>query len=219
MLPSKGEITAPWGVPTFVSFHSPSSDTPAFNHFWIRRITRRSAIRCSTNFTSHSCLMLSKETTTHYPPSGLPGASDDHPPTSSLRRTVSGGPPARAHARQFAVRSHSSRREQVANSAEWTDFNATAGPPPNLQLVGSLEDVRRLRSLVDAFLRRSADVPVTSGADQESHGATESELYRHPHSGDVPVGAVRRRAKTDCHPNSGASSCPSHPRPAPGADQ
>src|ERR1035441_10095265 len=52
MLPSKGEITAPWGVPTFVSFHSPSSDTPAFNHFWIRRITRRSAIRCSTNFTS-----------------------------------------------------------------------------------------------------------------------------------------------------------------------
>src|SRR5450759_2707495 len=63
MCPSKGETTAPWGVPTFVSFHSPSSDTPAFSHFWIRRITRRSAIRCSTNFTSHSCDTLSKETT------------------------------------------------------------------------------------------------------------------------------------------------------------
>src|SRR5450759_3680162 len=60
MFPSKGETTAPWGVPTFVSFHSPSSDTPAFSHFWIRRITRRSAIRCSTNFTSHSCETLSK---------------------------------------------------------------------------------------------------------------------------------------------------------------
>src|SRR5947209_4132526 len=55
MFASKGDTTAPCGVPTFVSFHSPSSDTPAFNHFWIRRITRRSAIRCSTNFTSHSC--------------------------------------------------------------------------------------------------------------------------------------------------------------------
>ena len=31
----------------------PSSSTPALSHFWINRTTRRSAIRCSTNFTSH----------------------------------------------------------------------------------------------------------------------------------------------------------------------
>ena len=36
-------------------------DTPAFSHFWIRRRTLRSAIRCSTNFTSHSWSMVSKK--------------------------------------------------------------------------------------------------------------------------------------------------------------
>src|ERR1019366_9320501 len=111
MLPSKGEITAPWGVPTFVSFHSPSSSPPAFNLFWIRRNPGRSAIRCSTNFTSHSCETLSKEATTHYPSSRLSRASDDHPPASSLRGTVSGGPPPRAHAQQLAVRAHPAGRQ------------------------------------------------------------------------------------------------------------
>src|ERR1019366_7964416 len=65
MLASSGETTAPCGVPTFVSDHRPSSETPAFHHFWIRRSIRRSATRCSTNFIVHSWLMLSKETTTH----------------------------------------------------------------------------------------------------------------------------------------------------------
>jgi hypothetical protein len=71
--------------------------------------------------------------------------------------------------------------------AEWTDFNAAAVPPQNLPLVGSLEDLLRLRSLVDSLLRRATDMPVTSGRDQESHAATESELPRHPDPGDVPV--------------------------------
>src|ERR1700692_4867049 len=35
-------------------------DTPAFSHFSMSRTTRRSAIRCSMNFTSHSCEILSK---------------------------------------------------------------------------------------------------------------------------------------------------------------
>src|ERR1035441_1392967 len=98
MFASSGEITAPCGVPTLVSDHWPSSDTPAFNHFWIRRSIRGSATRCSTNFTAHSCDKLSKETTTHYPSSRLPRASDDHPSASSLRGTVSGGPPTGTHA-------------------------------------------------------------------------------------------------------------------------
>jgi hypothetical protein len=80
--------------------------------------------------------------------------------------------------------------------AEWTDFKTASGPSPDFLLVGSLEDLLRLRSLVDALLRRSADVSITSGRDQESHAATASELHRHPRSGDVPVGTVRRPAKT-----------------------
>src|SRR5208282_4833111 len=60
MFASSGETTAPCGVPTFVSDHWPSSDTPAFNHFWIRRRIRRSATRCSMNFIVHSWFMLVK---------------------------------------------------------------------------------------------------------------------------------------------------------------
>src|ERR1700724_3400298 len=49
-----GEATAPCGVPLFVSDHWPSSDTPAFSHFRIRRSILRSATRCSMNFKAHS---------------------------------------------------------------------------------------------------------------------------------------------------------------------
>src|SRR6266849_2177037 len=37
MFASSGEATDPCGVPTSVFDHSPSSDTPAFSHFRIRR--------------------------------------------------------------------------------------------------------------------------------------------------------------------------------------
>src|SRR6185503_7934558 len=78
--------------------------------------------------------------------------------------------------------------------AEWTDFQAADSKPSAPQLVGSFDDLLRLRGLVDALLHRA--LPVVSGAGQEeSRGATDSELHRHPHSGDVPVGAVRRPAK------------------------
>ena len=52
-------MTAPCGVPCFVSDHWPSSDTPALSHFWIRRSILRSATRCSMNFRLHLWLMLS----------------------------------------------------------------------------------------------------------------------------------------------------------------
>ncbi len=58
--PATGEITAPCGVPTFVSDQLPSSDTPAFNHFRISRSILGSATRCWTNFSSHSWSRLSK---------------------------------------------------------------------------------------------------------------------------------------------------------------
>jgi hypothetical protein len=38
--------------------------------------------------------------------------------------------------------------------AEWTDFKGVAPAPDSAQLVGSLDDLLRLRGLVDAFLRR-----------------------------------------------------------------
>ena len=51
-------MTAPWGVPSVVSVTPPSSMTPAFSHFWIRRMIRRSPIRCSTNPISQSWQIL-----------------------------------------------------------------------------------------------------------------------------------------------------------------
>jgi hypothetical protein len=116
MFASKGETTAPCGVPTFVSDHWPSSDTPALSHFWIKRTIRRSATRCWRNFSVHSWLTLSKETTTHYPSSALLETSDHHWSPSPIRRTVSGGPPTSTHARRLAVRSHSAGRKQVADT-------------------------------------------------------------------------------------------------------
>src|SRR6266567_4107194 len=95
--------------------------------------------------------------------------------------------------------------------ADWTNFKTASGAPQAPLLVGSLDDLLRLRGLTDALLRR-AELPVRSEASQEGHAATESELQRHPHSGDVPVGATRRPAKTDRDRDPGAPPRPSHPR-------
>ena len=71
--------------------------------------------------------------------------------------------------------------------ADWTDFKPAACAPQTPVLVGSQDDLLRLRGLVDALLRRSAELPVISGAVQESHAATDSELQRRPDSGDAPM--------------------------------
>src|SRR5437867_7427625 len=60
MLASNGLILPPCTVPTSLRVRCPSSSTPAFSHFWMRRTTRRSATRCSTNFTSHPWSRVSK---------------------------------------------------------------------------------------------------------------------------------------------------------------
>ena len=64
--------------------------------------------------------------------------------------------------------------------ASWTDFEATASrPADNPQLMGSLEDLFRLGSLVDALLRRtvaSTNVSAPSAANQESHAAIKSDV-------------------------------------------
>jgi hypothetical protein len=72
--------------------------------------------------------------------------------------------------------------------ADWTDFKANK--PSVALLIGSPDDLLRLRDLVDALLRRATNLPVISGASQENHAATESELHRHPDSRDVPLGKL-----------------------------
>ena len=103
--------------------------------------------------------------------------------------------------------------------ADWTDFKHPSCTPQDPQLVASLDDLLRLRGLVDALLRRSPDLPVRSQASQEDHATTQSELQRHPDSGDVPVGATRQRVKADRHRDSDAPPRKSDTRRAPGADQ
>src|ERR1700676_281547 len=61
MFAKSGEITAPCGVPTFVSDHSPSSDTPAFNHFWISRSILGSPTRLWSNCSRCPWSRLSKK--------------------------------------------------------------------------------------------------------------------------------------------------------------
>ena len=47
--------------------------------------------------------------------------------------------------------------------ADWTDFKPASCAPQAPVLVGSRDDLLRLRGLVDALLRRSAELPVISG--------------------------------------------------------
>src|SRR6266516_4877113 len=60
MLARSGEITAPCPVPLSLTVTTPSSMTPALSHLRIKRMMRRSPIRCSTNRMSHSWFTVSK---------------------------------------------------------------------------------------------------------------------------------------------------------------
>jgi hypothetical protein len=89
--------------------------------------------------------------------------------------------------------------------ADWTDFAAES--PSEIHdnhLIGSLEELLQLRFLADALLQRVATSAAQSVSQQESHAATESELPRHPDSGDVLVGGTGRRAQATRNRNSGA---------------
>ena len=89
--------------------------------------------------------------------------------------------------------------------AEWTDFEA-AGPRAASQSAGSLEDWLRMRSLVDALLRRagSAHGPATPVTNPASPAAG-SALHGHFHPGEALVRGAEQPAPTDCRPGSGAA--------------
>src|SRR5208282_1833135 len=61
MFASNGDALPPCGEPASTNVRVPFSSTPAFSHFWMSRTTRRSAIRCWRNRTSHSCDSRSKK--------------------------------------------------------------------------------------------------------------------------------------------------------------
>src|SRR3974390_2016231 len=61
MLASSGEITEPCPVPLSLTLTTPSSITPALSHFWIRRMMRRSPIRCSRKRISQLLVDLIEE--------------------------------------------------------------------------------------------------------------------------------------------------------------
>jgi hypothetical protein len=103
--------------------------------------------------------------------------------------------------------------------ADWTDFKNPSGPPQNPQLLGSLDDLLRLRCLADTLLRRAASLPVRSGASQEGHAATESELQRHSDSGDALVQNNSTKTKNSSSSDSGAPPRQSHAGQTPGANQ
>src|ERR1700748_2777967 len=90
MLASSGEITDPCPVPLSLTVTTPPSMTPALSHFWIRRMMRRSPIRCSRKRISHSWLISSKEAATHYPSPRSSRLYNDHPAASRVRGSEAG---------------------------------------------------------------------------------------------------------------------------------
>src|SRR5271165_3348786 len=103
--------------------------------------------------------------------------------------------------------------------AEWTSFKAAVDTRHGQQMIGSVDDLLRLRGLVDALQRRGVAAPVRSGPCEESYAATEAELHQPSDSGELPVGAVRRRAKTNRGRDCGAPAAPSNRPQGSGADQ
>src|SRR6202030_2948821 len=118
MLARSGEITEPCPVPLSLTVTIPSSRTPAFSHFWIRRMMRRSPTRCSTNLMSHSWLTVSKEVTTHYPSPRHFTVSDDPAWAASVRGPLIGGYVCHQAPRHAVVAGGAARRQPRAHSRQ-----------------------------------------------------------------------------------------------------
>ena len=158
MLASSGESGPPCGVPSSLAATTPSTMAPRRRYLPIQ--PQHPFVPdhlCAIRSIRMSWFTWSKETTTHYPPSGLPGASDRHPPASSVRRTVSGGPPSRAHARPLAVRPHSAGRKQVVSPRRMDGLSSHHRPsaaPPTGRLGGGLTPPPQPGGCVPAPRRR-----------------------------------------------------------------
>jgi hypothetical protein len=90
--------------------------------------------------------------------------------------------------------------------AEWTDLS----PAPNLSVhnhsatLASLDQLIRMRTVVDALLRRLA--PATSGAaepiaDEESNRATTTQLSGQPSAGHIRLGTPRSGTEKHLDPS------------------
>src|SRR5215468_4439381 len=129
MLASSGEITEPCPVPFSLTVTIPSSSTPAFSHFWIRRMMRGSPTRCSTKRTTHSLLTSSKEYTTDYPSRGSPKISGDYARTSPVRGSVAFGNSHHPTTRRASRSRDLAERNTLAHSGRLDRLEQGAGFP------------------------------------------------------------------------------------------
>ena len=97
--------------------------------------------------------------------------------------------------------------------AAWTDFDAAGQAGTASQLVGSMEDLLRMRSLVDALLRRrdAAMMPATGTADP-ARPAAQGGCDGHVRRGEALIRSSEQTAQTDRRPGSGASAGPAGAR-------
>ena len=82
----RGVITAPCPVPLSLTVTTPSSRMPTLSHFWIKRMMRRSPIRCSRKRTSHCWLISSKTIGRRRPVSSSPSCSRSRQRAHPVRR-------------------------------------------------------------------------------------------------------------------------------------
>src|SRR5713226_8344695 len=156
MLASSGDSGPPCGVPSSLAITTPSTIAPRRKNFPINPSTLLSRMVVPSRPIRMSWLTWSKETTTHYPPSALSGTGDHHPSVGqSLEVLRQARMPTGL---QLVLILPDGSKSLIP--AKWTDFNSPPGPPHESPLVGSLDDLLRLRGLTDALLRRSADLPV-----------------------------------------------------------
>jgi len=107
-------------------------------------------------------IRLSKETTTHYHPQDFPERATitrPHHPFQGQSLEVLRHAQMRGCLQLFLILPDASRS---LVPAAWTDFHTGSPAPLPSLLVGSPEDLLRLRGVVDALPRRSADMSVPS---------------------------------------------------------
>src|SRR6516165_10777876 len=160
MLASSGEITEPCPVPLSLTDTAPASRTPALSHFWIRRMMRRSPIRCS-----RKRLTIVRE---RHPFEGR---------SLPVMRTIK----RRGTLLLLVVLPDGSRSLIPANWGDWqaaADDPFDSGAAHREPCLAPVADLLRARALVDAVLGRCLILQAAPAADEESCHATDPGVSR-----------------------------------------
>src|SRR5215472_1294728 len=165
MLASNGEITESCPVPFSLTETTPSSRTPALSHFWIRRMMRRSPIRCSKKRISHSRLIhrRKRRQTTHH---------RDHPDYVTIIRerhafegqtlAVISSIKRRGVLLVLVILPNGSRSLIPASWTDWIDHHNTGTSSSSDDIIparalGKLGDLLALCKIIDALQRRHVE--------------------------------------------------------------